>query len=78
MQDCGFSPVCIFICLMLLVIVMQGISDVGRAPCPSPPPGTLSEVDKDIARQSKHNSRCSNTGSLGEFIPEEDTTNQYV
>lgn len=54
---------------------MQGISDVGRPSCPSPPPGTLTEDDMGIAKreQRRQNSRCSTTGSLdGEFIPEED------
>lgn len=58
----------------------QGISDVGRAPCPSPPPGTLTEDDLGIAKreQKRQNSRASTTGSLdGEFIPEEDDHNAH-
>ena len=59
-----------------IISVLQGISDVGRPNCPSPPPGTLTEDDMGIAKreaQQRQNSRCSTTGSLdGEFIPEED------
>lgn len=58
-----------------MYVSLQGISDVGRPSCPSPPPGTLTEDDMGIAKreQRRQNSRCSTTGSLdGEFIPEED------
>mgnify|MGYP001796101481 CR=1 FL=1 len=53
----------------------QGISDVGRKEAPSPPPGTLTAADKEIARQGqqRQSSRVSLAGSHdGEFIPEDD------
>ncbi|XP_067942703.1 mitogen-activated protein kinase kinase kinase 3-like [Watersipora subatra] len=58
----------------------SGISDVGRnASCPSPPPGTLTDVDLVLSRTTpmgrRTGSRGSTTSSVdGEFIPEDDDT----